>query len=69
MLRQAQHERKYINDFSTPPFALSCVEGEQGFSAELEKEARVWLHCIKAGSPLRYSHGPSSEVSVARSFR
>jgi hypothetical protein len=27
MLREAQHERKILNDIKTPPFVLSTVEG------------------------------------------
>ncbi len=27
MLRDPQHERKIINDFNSPPFVLSYVEG------------------------------------------
>jgi hypothetical protein len=34
MLRDPQHERKIINDFKSPPFVLSHVEGlGEGFLA------------------------------------
>ncbi len=45
MLREPLHERKYNNDFKTPPFALSSSKGEwRGLSAESQYMAssRQW---------------------------
>ena len=41
----------------------------EGDSSTREKEVRVWRHCIDRNSPLRYRHGPSSEIAVSRSLR
>ena len=35
MLREPQHERKIINDFNSPPFVLSYVEGVREFFSNL----------------------------------
>jgi hypothetical protein len=51
MLREPQHERKYIDDSNTPPFALNSSKGDRkGFSAESRDEARITFS-LSEGQP------------------
>src|SRR6266508_3425082 len=54
MLRQAQHERKILNDIKSPPFVLSTVEGlRQSFSGACRRSRAGSF--IVASTPDRFS--------------